>query len=213
MCTSTLARGKRYIGTSQCSPHSTPTRTNGPNYPKVLAARQAEKDAKEDPEEVARKKAKKAEKAEREEEVARKKAEREAKKAEREARKAKEREARKTGAWDKAEDKALTAHAEKAGEVKDWVRIAEGVPERDFKQCRDRWVNHLAPDINKGPWKKEEDEIILEQLRLGRGWADISKQLPGRPALSIKNRWNTKRKRQAEWQLDQAKASENEPQF
>ena len=174
MCTSTLARGKRYIGTSQCSPHSTPTRTNGPNYPKVLAARQAEKDAKEDPEEVARKKAKK------------------------EARKAKEREARKTGAWDKAEDKALTALAEKAGEVKDWVRIAEGVPERDFKQCRDRWVNHLAPDINKGPWKKEEDEIILEQLRLGRGWADISKQLPGRPAMSIKNRWNTKLKRQAE---------------
>ena len=30
------------------------------------------------------------------------------------------------------------------------------------KQCRDRWLNHLAPGIIKGNWSVEEKDIIIE---------------------------------------------------
>ena len=202
-----MARGKKYIGTSQCSPHSTPTRTNGPNYPKVLAA-------KKDPVEVARKKAeteakkaeREAERLEREEAKKAKRESREAERLEREARKAaKESEAKKKGRWDGEEDKALTALVEKAGECKDWVRIAEGITGRDNKQCLARWVNVLAPGIKKGSWEEEEDEIILEQRRLNMRWKDIQKALPWRTGMDIMNHWNSKLKRR---QLDQARGKE-----
>ena len=30
------------------------------------------------------------------------------------------------------------------------------------KQCRDRWLNHLAPGIIKGNWTANEKEIIVQ---------------------------------------------------
>ena len=49
------------------------------------------------------------------------------------------------------------------------------------KQCRERWHNHLNPNISKAPWTKEEDRVILRcQINNTTvSWADIAKQLPG----------------------------------
>lgn len=40
------------------------------------------------------------------------------------------------------------------------------------KQCRERWHNHLNPELKKGDWTLEEDLYILEsQLRVGNCWS------------------------------------------
>lgn len=42
-----------------------------------------------------------------------------------------------------------------------WVEIADRFPGRNAKQCRDRWLYHLSPDINKSKFSEEEDSLII----------------------------------------------------
>lgn len=73
---------------------------------------------------------------------------------------------------------------------KEWVKIAENMNGRTPKQCRDRWKNHLAPDIRRDPWTPEEDERLLEaQARMGNTWSCFLQLFPGRTYVSLKNRY------------------------
>lgn len=36
-----------------------------------------------------------------------------------------------------------------------WTKIGEVFIERNGKQCRERWYNHLDPAVNKGEWTLE----------------------------------------------------------
>lgn len=36
-----------------------------------------------------------------------------------------------------------------------WTKIGEVFVERNGKQCRERWYNHLDPAVNKGEWTLE----------------------------------------------------------
>ncbi|CAD8206944.1 unnamed protein product [Paramecium pentaurelia] len=63
---------------------------------------------------------------------------------------------------------------------------------RTGKQCRERWNNHLNPDINRHPWNLEEDIELLEIVKKHqRKWAFISKNLKTkRSENAVKNRFN-----------------------
>jgi len=58
------------------------------------------------------------------------------------------------------------------------------------KQVRDRYINILDPEINKGLWTVEEDKIIIKEYNtIGPKWSRISQKLKGRPENMVKNRW------------------------
>jgi hypothetical protein len=73
-----------------------------------------------------------------------------------------------------------------------WQEIASYMPGRTGRQCRDRFVNYLAPTLTWQPWSRAEDDIIIKMFKqVGPRWAQIAACLPGRSSNSVKNHWNT----------------------
>lgn len=49
----------------------------------------------------------------------------------------------------------------------------------------------LERGLIKGPWKEEEDRIIMECIERGMAkWSDISKHVPGRVGKQCRERWH-----------------------
>ena len=134
------------------------------------------------------------------------------------------------GPWTAEEDATVIRLVNVHGNTK-WSFIARQLKGRLGKQCRERWYNHLNPNINKGEWTEEEDRIIIRAHdALGNKWAEIAKRLPGRTDNAIKNRWNStikrlilrgvgnspspmKRKRKASAQQQQQQQQQKQKQF
>ncbi len=103
--------------------------------------------------------------------------------------------ARKLGHWSPGEDALLLAAVRNHqvtsvnGKIV-WSDVAKSIPQRTCKQCRERWVNHINPDVVKDKWTPEEDKLLLEvELEFPKKWAQIARKIPGRTENMVKVRW------------------------
>ncbi|KAF0737991.1 hypothetical protein Ae201684_005987 [Aphanomyces euteiches] len=67
------------------------------------------------------------------------------------------------GTWTAEEDALLARLFDRFGPS--WTQIAQNFPGRVGKQCRERYCNHVHHELNRGPWTKVEDEILLEAIK------------------------------------------------
>jgi len=98
------------------------------------------------------------------------------------------------GQWQDHEDaivvEAVTTSTEQP--FTRWSDLAQRLPGRVGKQIRDRWVNHLNPNINHMPFSREDDLRLWEgHKKLGKRWVEISTKYfnSSRSENHIKNRW------------------------
>ena len=87
------------------------------------------------------------------------------------------------------EDERLLQLVEVYGEY-DWERIAATLGTRNARQCHDRWKFYINPQLNKSPFTREEDLLLISLVQqYGGMWVQISKKFHQRSDVQMKNRW------------------------
>lgn len=71
-----------------------------------------------------------------------------------------------------------------------WNVVAEKMKTRTARQCRERWVSYLSPNIRVEKWTEDEDRILIDKInKIGKKWTEIASYFNGRSGSDIKNRW------------------------
>ncbi|KAL7159359.1 hypothetical protein ABFS83_01G022100 [Erythranthe nasuta] len=94
------------------------------------------------------------------------------------------------GQWTAEEDEILRMAVQRFN-GKNWKKIAECFKDRTDVQCLHRWQKVLNPELVKGPWSKEEDEMIIELVKTygPKKWSTIAQHLHGRIGKQCRERW------------------------
>jgi hypothetical protein len=94
-----------------------------------------------------------------------------------------------------AEDEILMGVVDELG-PDDWQMISRRLPGRNARQCRDRWLNYLSPEVVNGPWTPAEEDLLLAKFReFGTSWKHIATFFPSRTDINIKSRWQLMQRR------------------
>lgn len=94
--------------------------------------------------------------------------------------------------WTVSEDALLRSLVLQHGARK-WSAIAACIPGRTGKSTRQRWINSVDPHKNPPEWTRDEDRRLVLLQRLHRvpfenGWNLVSREIPGRTEIHVKNR-------------------------
>jgi hypothetical protein len=88
------------------------------------------------------------------------------------------------------EDRRLQAVVNLLG-MESWDAIAQLMPGRTARQCRDRYKNYLLDNVVLTVWTPEEDAKIIQRFtEIGPKWVEIALALNGRSGNQVKNRWH-----------------------
>jgi hypothetical protein len=81
--------------------------------------------------------------------------------------------------------------------IDDWTTVSTRLVGRNVRQCRERWMNYLSPDVKNDSWTPEEDELLISKhSEIGACWKQIANSFPFRTDINIKNRWHQIQRRQ-----------------
>jgi hypothetical protein len=74
--------------------------------------------------------------------------------------------------------------------ITDCHENAAHLPQRNARQCRERWFNYINPNLVNAEWTEAEDDILMQTYEeAGPKWLVIANCLPGRSRNNVKNRY------------------------
>lgn len=109
--------------------------------------------------------------------------------------------------WTEKEDEVLRAAVKVLGQR--WKYVAKLISGRNERQCRDRYLLHLSPDLNTEKFTEEEDNLLRELYKeSGPKWERFKERFKGRTAMALRNRWDHIKRIDARTASDESDNSE-----